>query len=340
MLIGKVEADIQELYREFLGGDLMLSESDDKIDISKPLKTIKKYKIVYYDTDPEKVEEFKKRHEYIISKDGKKTKGSCWLAIEGYSCINDILERISSHSTEPIDLILVDFFGTKPTTKDIHYELFSGYNKDKSENKSNSNENVNINDIINEFQEHKDYVNIQLSKKSVPEGKYAIKTIHKYISSLGYYDIPIAIHSMLARRLISSKEASELQSMGVLWVWKPKEESKDEPQKEPEKLNAIANAEFDSIHSAITASELKKDKYKDILSDLNRSIIFQVLSFVSLFIAVITLIYGVYLGYNDKNFKLIDKAPELITIISGLLVLLYHVYDYYTFKRKLKKAFL
>ncbi|MEZ8107339.1 hypothetical protein [Vibrio cortegadensis] len=322
--------------------------------------------IIYYDTDPDMVKLFIDRHNSNSDKaDIKKIMhGSNRLHIEGFSCISDVISRIEQHKTKPIDLVLVDFYGTKPRAENEKpiYQSFINYKTQTQESQAESKADTTsgqeqsnattIDDIISEFQEHKDYTNIQLDKAFVQEGLNAIETIYKHTTDLQFFDIPIAVHSMLGRRLISSKESSKLQSQGVLWVWKPKAKPSMDIIELPPKsadldgtrtkekkaindlrvksLNAVVNSEFDSIHSALAASRTKAAKSIELRRGLFKSGVFQIINFVALTTAMLLL-------FSDWTYNP-DAQLEVFGLMSGALVLIYNIIDLFGFRRKLMKA--
>ncbi|MBM4869257.1 hypothetical protein HYO49_22390 [Vibrio parahaemolyticus] len=249
---------------------------------------MKKSTILYYDLDSETAVRFKKRHD-----------NNPRLSVEEFSNISSILSRIDEHDKKPIDLILIDYFSAHPWKKSSEVEIqpYKTQITDKVEN---------IDELIMDFQQYKDHLNNEIDKVMLREGVNAAETLFEYLDHKGIDDIQLGMYSMLGRRLISSKEASRLQSKGVMWVWKSKEKLVKENEEQTGQENIAANSEFDSIHSAIMARRQRGSKVSGVVNDLWVSLGIQLLTLLSLWGS---LIYHLYVA--DLSLRGLDLLGYL-----------------------------
>lgn len=263
------------------------------------------YTILYYDSDENTRREFVERH-----------KGNQRIKIDDFGDISTLLDRIDKHRYKPIDLILIDFYSNLPLV-DIEKTMFERYKPKENENSKKCDKNdvsnsdiCKVNQLILDFQSHKDSLNQKLDRVWIREGINAVDTLHDYFEYKGINDIPLAIYSMLGRRLISSKDASRLQSKGVMWVWKSKEKliDNEEYSNKPD-----ANAEFDSIQNAIVGSRLRNTRVREIKGIMFESIIVQVLTLCAL-------VLSVYFHYDQTSS---NELPfdSLFSYFAALIVI-------------------
>ncbi|KLN66067.1 hypothetical protein [Vibrio sp. VPAP30] len=272
-----------------------------------------KHTIVYFDTDKDTAGRFESRHST-----NKR------LDIEVCSNISELLSRIDQHPTKPIDLILIDFYSKLPVSQCSEREV-------ESYKSSLEPEKASITEVIMDFQKHKDHINQQIDKVWLREGLNAADTLIDYFEYKQIDDIQIGMYSMLGRRLIASKDASRLQSKGVVWVWKSKDgllkECANDAHLTTVSEEAVANSEFDSIHSAILSKKLRGIRVSEVIGDLKDA---RTSHLLTLFALVISLIF------NFSNFDFGIGHLDWFGYMSALIVLFVSIKGVYKTLSKLK----
>ncbi|MDW7547993.1 hypothetical protein [Pseudoalteromonas peptidolytica] len=224
--------------------------------------------VLYYDQDPVARRAFLKRH-----------RNNPRIRVIGAKSISETLSYIDLHILGKIriDLINNDFYGEKRVLN----EHIREYQRFKA---PGDGDKVEYSQLIADFLSHKDHINLELSKRYTSEGLNAVYTLLDYLDFYEVSDIQVGIYSMLGRRLISSKDASRLQSKGVLWIWKSKEVLLQEEGDYADDVlsDADKNAEFDSIHTAIMTGVVRDKKLAPIFSCINRTILISCVQAITL----------------------------------------------------------
>ena len=256
---------------------------------------MKKNTIIYYDLDSDTAAKFKQRHS-----------NNPRLNVEEYSDISSILSRIDEHPKKSIDLILIDYFSAHPSKGSLEAEIFPYKTQINGEVE-------NIDELIMDFQGYKDHLNNEIDKVMLREGVNAAETLFEYLDYKNIDDIQLGMYSMLGRRLVSSKEASRLQSKGVMWVWKSKEKLAPEGKVQLEQENVAANSEFDSIHSAIMVRRQRDSKVAVVVKELWKSFFIQLFTLLALLFS---------LGYHVYAARLSVNGLDLYGYLSAVIVVI------------------
>ncbi|TNY95877.1 hypothetical protein CGK56_25290 [Vibrio parahaemolyticus] len=275
---------------------------------------LKKLRVIYYDTNKDTGNKFKEKH------DGNKK-----LDIKVLHSISDVIHEIDNNDIVPIDLILVDLFSELPEYKLKCNNHSSYYSVLDSSDKKPSDKFL-TNELVEEFQNNKDYLNIEIDKVWDRDGLNVVETIFSHFECHDIYNIPVAIYSMLGRRLISSKQASRLQSKGVMWVWKSKENIINKTQ-DRECNDYDLNCEFDSIYNAIMAYKLRNKRILDVKKDFDITMFVQALTILVLFVSL-------YFNFKDDGIK---SVVELLGFMISAIVIVFSALSTIQTKKKIHK---